>query len=443
MTHHPIAEKSEFNTDINLFEASNGGAIVHLPLHGRAFRVSDQARSLIEGILKGDSLPKDEISTEIMGTLQGMGIVGGRKQIRPLTTPLQSFNPIEATLIFTEQCNLSCSYCYASSTNDKSKPMSEEIAFAAVDLVLENASRTEKNLAKFRYIGGGEPTMEWGLLTSITRYIVKRAREMGVRYWIRLITNGTLLRPERVEWISRNLQFITLSFDVLPELQAMRNYTNGASTHSKLIEVVNLLCENGVDFHLRTTISRQGAGRLVEMVQYVNDNTKAKSIRFEPMAEVGRSVDEGVEKPTQEIFVESFKNAYVLGKEFGIDVTCKMFKNVMRRNSRFCEAEFAVAPTGVVSACHRYSREEHDGFDQFKIGYFDKGGFYFDMERLNALRSVDVHSFAECNTCVAKWNCAGGCLSARVRNESISEKGPLCELTRDLLKFSIEEKIGE
>jgi uncharacterized protein len=441
MTSSITTEKIGFNTDINLFEDSSGGTIVHLPLHGRAFRISDQAKSLIESLMRGEEILKDEISNEIFNALQNMGIIGGQKQSVPQTIPLESFNPVEATLIFTEQCNLSCSYCYASSTNEKVKPMSEEVARAAVNLVLENATHTEKNLARFRYIGGGEPTMEWDLLTSITNFISERAKELGVRHYIRLITNGTLLQPERVEWISRNLQFITLSFDILPELQAMRPYTSGKSTHSKLIEVVSLLCKNGLDFHLRTTISREGAGRLVEMVQYVHEHTQAKSIRFEPMAEIGRSVDTGIEKPAQEIFVESFKAAYRLGKELGIDVTCKMFTNKMRRNSRFCEAEFAVAPTGVISACHRYSREEHNGFDQFRIGYLDQGHFQFDMERLNALRSIDVHSFEECKTCVAKWNCAGGCLSARIKDDGISEKGPLCDLTRDLLKFSIEEQL--
>jgi uncharacterized protein len=434
--------KPLFNTDVSVFDALDGGAIVHLPLVGRAFRVDDKARRVVEDLLAGKHVLKDEANLAIIAVLERMGILGGERLPEPHIAPLTEFRPIEATLLFTETCNLACSYCYASSVAKKSKPMSETIARAAVDLVINNAASTEKNLAMFRYIGGGEPTIEWGLLTSITSYIKHVSHVQGVNHWIRLITNGTLLTPDRVNWISQNLQFVTLSFDILPELQALRPYNSGCSSHSKVLEVVKELANRGVDFHLRTTVSACGAGRLVDMVRYVHEKTNAKSIRFEPMAEIGRSVDVGLGLPKQQQFVESFIAAYTLGKELGIDVTCKMFQNDQRRSSRFCDAEFSVTPEGIVSACHRYSREDHDGYDLFRIGHFDGQQFQFNIERVNALRAINVHTFSECKTCMARWNCAGGCLSARTGPTGISEKGPLCDLTRDLLKFSIQNKIG-
>jgi uncharacterized protein len=120
-----------------------------------------------------------------------------------------------------------------------------------------------------------------------------------------------------------------------------------------------------------------------------------------------------------------------------------MFQNTLRRSSRFCNAEFSVTPEGIVSGCHRYSKEEHDGYDLFRIGQYDGSRFQFDIDRVNALRAIDVHSFSECTSCMARWNCAGGCLSARVSRQGISQSGPLCDLTRDLLKFSIEQKVGD
>ncbi|MGW6842567.1 radical SAM protein [Streptomyces sp. NPDC054958] len=430
------------NTEVSIFDASDGGAIVHLPLKGRAFRVDDRTGRIIEKIVAGQALPEDDVSARVLAALDKMGIIGGEMAPEPATRPLQEFRPTEATLIFTESCNLGCTYCYASSSPQKSPPMSEEIARAAVDLVLQNASETDENLALIRYIGGGEPTMEWKLLQSVTDYIRSASQAMGVRYRIRLITNGTLLTPDRVAWIRDNIQFVTLSFDILPELQAQRSYADGRSTHGKLVKVIRELVEQGVDFHLRTTVSAQGAARLVDMVKFVHDNTGAASVRFEPMAEIGRSVTQGMAKPLQQEFVESFKAAYKLGRELGIDVTCKMFQNTLRRSSRFCNTEFSVTPEGIVSGCHRYSKEEHDGYDLFRIGRYDGSRFQFDIDRVNALRAIDVHSFSECTSCMARWNCAGGCLSARVSRQGISQSGPLCDLTRDLLKFSIEQKVG-
>ena len=120
-----------------------------------------------------------------------------------------------------------------------------------------------------------------------------------------------------------------------------------------------------------------------------------------------------------------------------------MFTNVDRRSTRFCNAEFSVTPSGVVSACHRYSREDHVGFDLFRIGHFDSKQFVFDIDKINYIRAIDVDYFEECKTCVARWNCASGCLSARVDTEGIGKSGPLCDLTRELLKFSIDQRLKE
>ncbi len=214
------------------------------------------------------------------------------------------------------------------------------------------------------------------------------------------------------------------------------------SIKSAAAQVIDLLATYEVPFHLRSTVSSKGASRLEDMVRYVHENTRARSIRFEPMAEIGRSCETHQSRPRQQEFVDSFKSAYRLGRSLGIDVTCKMFTNFRRRSTRFCDAEFSVTPSGVVSGCHRYSRDDHNGFGQFKIGSYNEVGFDFDVARINALRAIDNGAFEDCRTCFAKWNCASGCLSARMQPGGISKSGPLCHLTRELLKFGISEQLG-
>jgi uncharacterized protein len=437
------ASDYKFGTVVSVFDGGDGSSIVHLPLVGKAFKVDKRARAVIESVKDGRPVELNDMNSRILQQLSSMKLFEMSHSQEPRTPPISEFRPLEATLLFTESCNLGCSYCYASSVPGKFKPMDEHVMRAAVDVVCNNAELTEARLAKFRYIGGGEPTVEWDLLTKTTRYIEESCERRFLRRFIRLITNGTLLTTERVAWLAQHIQFVTLSFDILLELQASRPYAGGGATHAKLMAVVQELCSNGVKFHLRTTISEAGAGRLEEMVHFVHENTGAKSIRFEPLSAIGRSISAGVGKPTQDVFVESFKAAYRLGRRLGIDVTCKMFTNYKRRSSRFCDAEFSVAPTGIVSGCHRYSREDHDGFEQFRIGGYDGKEFQFDIERINALRQIDVHSFSDCTSCIARWNCAGGCLSARTTATGISSSGPLCNLTRELLKFSIEEKLQD
>lgn len=430
-------------TDVNLFTSSDGQRIVHAPLHGQAFYVDDLMAELIELLQTEPERVDIEREAERLAALRLAGLYGEQRTHYPQTSVLEAFRPVEATLIFTESCNLGCTYCYASSLPTKSKSLPRELVRSAVDLVCENAAASDAKLASFRFIGGGEPTVEWGLLEYATNYIEKRCKKTEVNQFIRLITNGTLLNPKRVDWLARNIDFITLSFDILPDLQAKRSYASGANSHSKLVLVVQDLAASGVAFHLRSTVSAVGASRLVEMVEYAHAICGPVEIRFEPMSEVGRSIAEGETKPPQEQFVESFKAAYHRGRELGVSVTCKQFTNHKRKSSRFCDSEFSVTPEGAVSGCHRYSREEHEGYDLFRIGRYEEGAFRFDLDQINRLRGIDVYQFKDCITCSARWNCASGCLSARMGGGEVRQHGPLCHLTRELLAFSIEQTMKE
>jgi uncharacterized protein len=362
--------------------------------------------------------------------------------------------------------------------------MSFDIAKATVDEIFENASKTKQKIAIFRYLGGGEPTIEWELLEKVTRYIRNQSKLRKTQSYIRLITNGTLLKESRMKWLSKNINFVTLSFEIMPDIQNKnRPFVGGRGSYDTLVDTVNLLIKNGIEFQLRTTISSASSPRLLEMVKHVHKAMPGvKYIRFEPMAEIGRVVENQialevtdtctlpfldntnkpsvknditeprfhdpktiqlseVSKPSQQEFVDSFKEAYRFGKDNGIEVTSKLFVNHRRRSTRYCNAEFVVGPEGTITGCHRYSREEHIGYKFFKIGEFDNGEIKFDIENINNIRSVDNTSFDDCQSCFAKWSCASGCLSARMSPDGISKSWPICHITRELLKFGIDEEL--
>ena len=463
-------------TEFNYFQGEDGAYVVHLPTMGYAFKVSADSADVLAALKEQRVLTPQALEKPVVGQLRGLEAFGKVQRRRPTTQAISSFKPTEATLLFTETCNLGCSYCYASSMPSKSAPMPWEVARASVDLALKNGLEAKRPGASLRYIGGGEPTIEWDLLQRTTAYARSESERLNVPLFIRLITNGTLLSDQRVEWLSKNIDFVTLSFDILPDLQnTNRPFAGGRESQGRMLKIVRRLSDAGIKFHLRTTISSEGAGRLPEMVEYAHEHTGATSIRFEPMSEIGRVTEHRVTldeqlfkriesvasqsakssprieaqktsndftKPSERQFIESFKEAYLLGRELGIDVTCKMFANYLRRSSRFCDIEFSVAPTGVVSGCHRYSRPDHDGMELFGIGRYDDGEFVFDIDKINSLRFIDNDHFEDCKTCDARWNCASGCLSARLSTQGISKQGPLCHLTRELLKFGVEQHIS-
>ncbi|MDH1089275.1 radical SAM protein [Pantoea brenneri] len=397
--------KDIVNTEMFYFTGEDKFIYIYFPIRGYAVKTSMKNNFLVEKLSQRFFLNKNEYRHPLITELREKGLLGEKLKSSPDIQDLEEFRPIEATLLLTESCNLSCSYCYANASTSKYPPMTREIAKASIDLVIENAKNHKNKTAEFRFLGGGEPTLEWVLIEWATHYIRFQADLNGIRCWIRLITNGK-------------------------------------SSHKSVMRAARNLCKYNIPCHFRTTISFNAVARLTEMVEYTHKYTDIKTIRFEPMAEIGRASDNSMSKPAQQEFVNAFIAAYQLGKQYGIFVTCKMMSNISRRSTRFCNIEFSITSEGNVAGCHRYSLKKNAGFDFYHVGAWNGRKFDFDIEKINALRRIDARVFPQCNTCFAKWNCASGCLSARMEKGKISQVGPLCHLTKELLKFSIIEALN-
>lgn len=434
--------KDIVNTEMFYFTGEDKFIYIYFPIRGYAVKTSMKNNFLVEKLSQRFFLNENEYRHPLITELREKGLLGEKLKSSPDIQDLEEFRPIEATLLLTESCNLSCSYCYANASTSKYPPMTREIAKASIDLVIENAKNHKNKTAEFRFLGGGEPTLEWVLIEWATHYIRFQADLNGIRCWIRLITNGILINDKKAFWISKHIDYVTLSCDILPELQANRSFPNGKSSHKSVMRAARNLCKYNIPCHFRTTISFNAVARLTEMVEYTHKYTDIKTIRFEPMAEIGRASDNSMSKPAQQEFVNAFIAAYQLGKQYGIFVTCKMMSNISRRSTRFCNIEFSITSEGNVAGCHRYSLKKNAGFDFYHVGAWNGRKFDFDIEKINALRRIDARVFPQCNTCFAKWNCASGCLSARMEKGKISQVGPLCHLTKELLKFSIIEALN-
>ena len=429
------------NTEVYYFDGEDGFLYLHFPIRGYALKTPCGNELLVRKLVQRRALTSQEDYHPLVIQLRQNALMGSGLNPLPTMRELTEFKPIEATLLLTESCNLACSYCYAKATSQKFAPMNRKIAKGAIDLVIENAKTHKNKTAEFRFLGGGEPTLEWNLIVWATHYIRFRADEAGVRYWIRLITNGVLINDVKAQWIAKNIHYVTLSCDILPDLQLNRSFPNGKNSHKTVMRTAHLLTKYGVACHFRTTISFAASDRLQEMVEYTHKYTNVKTIRFEPMAEIGRASDTDMNKPAQQAFVDAFIAAYELGKKYGIFVTCKMMSNISRRSTRFCNIEFSITSEGNVAGCHRYSRENNAGFSFYHIGKWNGDHFIFDISKINSLRRIDTRAFPQCQHCFARWSCASGCLSARMQEGEINRTGPLCHLTKALLKFSIKEAL--
>ena len=122
--------------------------------------------------------------------------------------PLPDDFPLQTMVMnLTNQCNLSCQYCYefgedkVATPEGKPKFMDFETARASVDYLFSNpAGRRGVHITFF----GGETLMNFPLLKQVVDYAERKPAEMGRYIDFSLTTNATLLTPAIIEYLSTN-----------------------------------------------------------------------------------------------------------------------------------------------------------------------------------------------------------------------------------------------
>ena len=137
--------------------------------------------------------------------------VAERPQSPPTVFPLQTL-----VMNLTNQCNLSCQYCYefgadkVATPEGKPKFMDLPTAKASVDFLLAQAEgRRSIHITFF----GGETLMNFPLLKQVVAYATEKAHEKECHVDFSLTTNATLLTPAIIEFLSDNRIGVTVSMD--------------------------------------------------------------------------------------------------------------------------------------------------------------------------------------------------------------------------------------
>ena len=429
-------------TDIYTIGNGANTNIVYLPLRGVAFLADDQSATVVHHLRDKIPLSNDELRTTVYQQLSELNVLGTIADPRPQIEPIRHFRPTRVTIILTESCNLGCRYCYADAIPSRIK-ISWHVLKAALDFTVENAAVSPDRFAVITFLGGGEPTLQWSLFVQAVEYARQECANKGIGLKTNLVTNGTLLREDRVRWLASNIGYISLSFDILPEIQGLqRPYAEGRNSHAQVLKAMRLLSEAGCQFGLRSTITANSVQYLTEMVDYVHETIPVQKLQLEPMSENGRGLLVKSEAPDQGAFVTAFIRALHRGKELGIKVVCSASRGLDEMRARFCDIEFCVTAEGLVTACHRHSRGESPGAAFFIYGRHEAGQFRFEVDQMSRILNNNVFGYESCSDCFAKWNCGGDCLAARVKGNLISDLSPRCDLIRGVLQSMLLERLA-
>lgn len=115
---------------------------------------------------------------------------------------------MQTVLFLTRRCNFRCTDCYefppgAAATQSDMAP---QTLHKTIDWTIENSTDS----AGFGMFGG-EPLLAWDLLVEAVEYATERATDTGCDVAFSLSTNGSLITPERADFIANHPMVVQYS----------------------------------------------------------------------------------------------------------------------------------------------------------------------------------------------------------------------------------------
>jgi uncharacterized protein len=334
-------------------------------------------------------------------------------QALPEDFPLQSI-----VLNVTNQCNLSCQYCYEfgedkiATPEGKKKFMDWETAQASVDyLFKESQGRPSVHLTFF----GGETLMNFPLMKQVVTYARHKAAELGRSIEFSLTTNATLLSSAIIEFLAEHGVGVTVSMDGPKEMQdKFRIFANGKGSY----DIMKPKVEELIAKHRRRPVGARvtltsGAMDVKRIYQHLKHELGFHEVAFAPVTtspdrlySIGEPGMDNVLAQFCELADEYLEFA-LRGEHHGFsnvsDTLAELHQGVNK--SLPCGAGLGmvgVGPSGDIAPCHRFVDS-----DEHVLGNIATG---IDKEkRADFLGRGNIDTKYDCHTCWARPLCAGGC----------------------------------
>lgn len=330
--------------------------------------------------------------------------------------------PIEGQIELTFRCNLRCVHCYVAENKTR-----HELTFQKITDILDQIHREGCLWLSFT---GGEPLMRSDFL-DIYRY----AKRKG--FLITILTNGTLITPEIVEYLGEEPPF---SIDLTLNGVTQRTYESISQvpgSFKKAMEVIRLILGKRLPLRIKTKATRLNYHELDEIKQHV-DNL---GIEFKLNPMLYPRLDGSAEpcsfrlSPDQIISLDRFYPDYGDCQENELEEgdsipTDNLFRCAAGTNS------FHISPYGELIFC-TFMRQPH--FDLRKGSF--RQGFCTLYPKI---RSRRYRTDSKCKDCKICYLCSQCPALAKLENSHPENPiGYFCELAhkRSRMKKQVMSKI--
>jgi uncharacterized protein len=310
-------------------------------------------------------------------------------------------------------CNLRCSYCFASQGDFKGDRslMSLDVGKRALEFLVEN-SGNRRNLEVDFF--GGEPLMNFDVVKELVKYGRGLEEKHNKHFRFTITTNGVLLDEDKIDFINENMDNVVLSLDGRKEINDnMRKTISGEGSYDIILPKFKEMVDKRGDkeYYVRGTFTSYNLDFSNDALDFYDKGFKKISI--EPVVtspEMDYALREEHIAPVLKEY-EKFSKEYIDIKKkdknflfFHFMIDLKQGPCLIKR-AVGCGAGseyMAVTPEGDLYPCHQFVGDE-----DFKIGNVFEG--ISNTKIRERFKKANVYNKSQCRNCWARFYCSGGC----------------------------------
>ena len=416
--------------EFHRFEAG-GARFLYLVPAGAIFAVDTAVGKLIECLSSGELSHEQlvggltanglmiEDAEELIDEMYHSNVIVANDSIPDTPQPLPDVFPIQTLVMnLTNQCNLSCQYCYefgadkVATPEGKPKFMDLETAKASVDFLLsQSGDRRSIHITFF----GGETLMNYPLLKEVVAYANARAKEQERHIDFSLTTNATLLTPTIIEFLSANNIGVTVSMDGPKEMHDhLRVFANGKGSYDIIEPKVRALIQNHRTRPITARVTlTAGVSDVIRIFRHLKQDLGFHEVGFAPVTTSPNQLY-AINATGMDSVLDQFHKLADEYLEYALRGESHGFSNVSDTLAELCQGVnkshpcgaglglLGVGPSGDIAPCHRLVDS-----DVHALGHISTG--IDRAKQSDFLNRGHINSKYDCHTCWARPLCAGGC----------------------------------
>lgn len=341
-----------------------------------------------------------------------------------------NLNNIEVIyIVVTNNCNMCCDYCLV-----KRQAGSERITKEVFDIFFDkimNYSNNNNRQLKF-IIYGGEPLLE----INTVKYIIGKLRIIK-KSTIGLITNGTLLTPEFVDYLANNKVYLNVSVDgpaTITNAHRKFKYNRNIDVYNHISnQIKNLLKNYDLDkIALSITLSEETIKEKTVFLKWVS-TIGIKKIVFNLLRDFEKTTNENYFDDAADFLIDTYDALKAMNIEEGLmDEFLFYFSKSgvkMAQCAAMAGTEVSLAPDGKIYSCHGYN---------FKSSYIssveeDFISIFESIDNEDKKKFLPIYN-RECYKCESFGVCGGFCYH-------VNKGNGYCNFIKKVTRWAVQRSI--